>query len=97
MNRPQIPRQQTSETLIPTSSSLSAASVSTSSAQLAFLEGRLFFDYNGNGIQDPGEPAVPNAKLSLVGPLKFEALTDSAGDYKIEDRMLHLSERTMIH
>jgi len=45
----------------------------------------LFLDYNGNGIQDPEEPAVPNAKLSLVGPVKFEAMTDSAGDYKIED------------
>jgi murein DD-endopeptidase MepM/ murein hydrolase activator NlpD len=69
-------------------SSLTGTSVSTtvsSPTQLAFLEGRLFFDYNGNGIQDPEEPAVPTAKVSLIGPAKFEAVTDSAGDYKIED------------
>ena len=85
--------QQTGQNQPPPSSSPTGTSVSSTSsspAQLASLEGRLFFDYNGNGIQDPEEPAVPNAKLSLVGPVKFEALTDSAGDYKIEDKMLHI-------
>lgn len=88
VNNPQIPSQQTSQTQIPTSSSLSARSVlttSSSSAQLASLQGRLFFDYNGNGTQEPEEPAVSNAEVSLVGPVKFGAVTDSAGDYKIQD------------
>jgi len=31
------------------------------------LSGRIFFDYNGNGKQDEGEPAVPNVTVALNG------------------------------
>jgi murein DD-endopeptidase MepM/ murein hydrolase activator NlpD len=77
----------TSKTTIESSSLTSTASSATS-AKLASLNGRLFFDYNGNGMQDGEEPAVSDAKVSLkdnTGKLIAEAVTDSAGDYKLED------------
>lgn len=52
------------------------------------MYGRLFFDYNGNGMQDGKEPAIPKAKVKLVdntGKVTAEAVTDSSGDYKLED------------
>jgi murein DD-endopeptidase MepM/ murein hydrolase activator NlpD len=73
-----------------TSSSLSASSVSTasgSSTQIVSLQGRLFFDYNGDGIQDIAEPALQNAKVQLKnshGDIAVQALTDSSGDFKID-------------
>jgi murein DD-endopeptidase MepM/ murein hydrolase activator NlpD len=48
----------------------------------------LFFDYNGNGVQDGGEPAVAGALVQLndnVGNVIAETLTDSSGDYRLED------------
>ena len=51
------------------------------------LEGRLFFDYNGNGIQDGEEPAVQNATVQIKdsnAQVIAEALTDSSGDYKVD-------------
>jgi hypothetical protein len=35
------------------------------------LSGVVFFDYNGNGIQDVKEPAVAGAKIQLVGQLAY--------------------------
>lgn len=60
----------------------------TETARLASVYGRLFFDYNGNGVQDGEEPAVTGAKVQLrdrTGKVVAEAVTDSAGDYKLED------------
>ncbi len=31
------------------------------------ITGTVFYDYNNNGVQDPGEPGVPNANVELVG------------------------------
>jgi hypothetical protein len=48
----------------------------------------LFFDYNGNGKQDGEEPAVPDSKVQLkdnTGKVIAEAVTDSSGDYELED------------
>jgi murein DD-endopeptidase MepM/ murein hydrolase activator NlpD len=48
----------------------------------------LFFDYNGNGVQDGEEPAVAGALVQLkgnAGNVIDEAMTDSSGDYKLED------------
>jgi len=56
--------------------------------RLAWVHGRLFFDYNGNGVQDGEEPAVTGATVQLKddsGRTIAEAVTDSAGDYKLED------------
>jgi len=60
----------------------------TQTVELASLNGRLFFDYNGNGVQDTGEPAVAGALVQLkdnTGMVVAETLTDSSGDYKLED------------
>jgi hypothetical protein len=46
------------------------------------LSGRVFMDVNANGIRDPGEPAVANARV-LVGSLSTR--TDSSGAYRIWD------------
>ena len=53
------------------------------------MSGRLFFDHNGNGVQDD-EPAVPKANVQLrntVYPWNVvaESTTDSSGDYRIDD------------
>jgi len=48
----------------------------------------LFFDYNGNGVQDGEEPAVTGALVQLkddAGTVIAETLTDSSGDYRFED------------
>ncbi|HLZ46273.1 MAG TPA: hypothetical protein VKQ05_11405 [Gemmatimonadales bacterium] len=46
------------------------------------LAGHVFLDLNANGIRDPGEPAVVNARV-LVGSLA--ARTDSTGAYHVWD------------
>jgi len=86
---PSMASPTTSTTLVPkritTNASLSA---STESFQLASLQGRLFFDYNGNGMQDGEEPAVAAVTVQLkdsTGATIAETLTDSSGDYKLED------------
>ena len=48
----------------------------------------MFFDYNGNGVQDGEEPPVVGASVQLkddVGNMVAESLTDSSGDYVLED------------
>jgi len=60
----------------------------TETVRLASLYGRLFFDYNGNGKQDGEEPAVAGALVQLKdvgGKVVAETLTDSSGDYTLED------------
>jgi len=77
-----------SQTIMSSQLMTSSASLSTST-QLASLEGRLFFDYNGNGKQDGEEPAVAGALVQLkdyvYGKVVAETLTDSSGDYRFED------------
>jgi len=62
---------------------------SDTSSQLASLRGRLFFDHNGNGVQDGEEPSVPGVLVQLkdyvYGKVVAETLTDSSGDYGFED------------
>lgn len=86
---PSMTSPTTSTTLVhrQTTTSTSLGS-STESVQLASLQGRLFFDYNGNGKQDGEEPAVAGALVQLedsVGNLIAETLADSSGDYRLED------------
>jgi len=47
------------------------------------LFGKIFFDYNGNGKQDVGEPDVADVVISLNG--KNMTDTNSTGWYEIED------------
>ncbi len=47
---------------------------------------RLWIDYNTNGVQDVGEPGLPNADVSLTwtgptGPVVLTATTDANGNY----------------
>ena len=60
----------------------------TETVRLVSVYGRFFFDYNGNGKQDGEEPAVVGASVQLrddAGSIVAEALTDSSGDYTLED------------
>jgi len=86
---PSITSQTLSTTLTPRLSTTTVSSTSSSeSVQLASLQGRLFFDYNGNGKQEDNEPSVSGAKVQLknyLGNLVAEAATDSSGVFKIED------------
>ncbi len=88
-NNPQI-ASQSSQTRISTPSTLPATSISStssSSIQLVSLRGKLFFDFNGNGVQDSEEPPVQNAKVQLKnshGDIPAEAVTDSSGDFKLD-------------
>jgi hypothetical protein len=86
----QTATQQASSREISTSSTLSTGvmNTSSSSAHLASLQGKLFFDYNGNGKQEGDEPGVSGAKLQLkndFGNTIAEAPTDVSGAFKIED------------
>jgi len=75
------------------STSTVSSTSSTQTVQLTSLQGRLFFDYNGNGVQDGEEPPVPDARVQLkqfqiessTWKVFAEAVSDSAGDWKIED------------
>jgi len=60
----------------------------TETLRLSSLHGRLFFDYNGNGVQDGDEPAVAGALVQLKdgnGEVVAGTLSDSSGDYRLED------------
>jgi len=73
-------RRESTTSIIPSTSS-------TQSIQLASLQGRLFFDYNGNGVQDGEEPAVADAVVQLrddAGKVIAESHSDSSGDYSLE-------------
>jgi hypothetical protein len=47
------------------------------------LYGKIFFDYNGNGIQEKDEPPVPNVVVALDG--KNVTATNSTGGYVVND------------
>ncbi len=48
------------------------------------LEGRVFFDTNANGVQDPGEPGVPDVTVTITDAkgAVVTLKTDANGDYK---------------
>lgn len=43
--------------------------------------GKKYNDLNGNGIQDPGEPELPDWRISIVGPQTKTVTTDLNGFY----------------
>ncbi|MGO1054883.1 SdrD B-like domain-containing protein [Crossiella sp. CA198] len=50
------------------------------------IAGTVYVDTNDNGVQDPSEPGIPGAKVTLTGPdgaIKT-ATTDAKGDYLFE-------------
>jgi len=66
-------------TVTPTGTTLPRTQTTT----LPRLHGKLFFDYNGNGKQDPGEPDLPNIAVALNG--RNVTATNSTGWYLIAD------------
>ena len=62
---------------------LTTRTVMSSPVATFMLYGKLFFDYNGNGNQDRGEPGVPDAVIALDG--KNATSTSSAGWYMVAD------------
>ncbi len=56
-------------------------SIAVTSARTFKLSGKIFFDYNGNGIQERDEPPVPNVLIALDG--KNVTATNSTGWYVI--------------
>ncbi|MEZ6143518.1 MAG: SdrD B-like domain-containing protein, partial [Zavarzinella sp.] len=54
---------------------------------LSSVSGRVFFDRNNNGLQDPGDAGIPNVVMNLVGtdangaPVNLNTTTDANGDY----------------
>ena len=48
------------------------------------LEGRVFFDANANGVQDPGEPGIPDVTVTITDAkgAVVTLKTDANGDYK---------------
>lgn len=83
-----LPRQPVT-TITQTQTVVETTSITTTeTVRLASIYGRLFFDYNGNGVQDGEESAVPDSKVQLkdnTGKVIAEAVTDSSGDYRLED------------
>ena len=87
---PSTPSPIASTTVTRELASISASSsTSTQVVQLASLQGRLFFDLNGNSIQESEEQGVPNVKVQLrdqkTGGMISSSITDSSGDYKMQD------------
>ena len=67
-----------------------SSSTQLSSTQLYTLQGQLFFDYNGNGIQGGEEPAIEGGTIRLTPVIVTgssvipEATTDSSGDWSLD-------------
>lgn len=48
------------------------------------IEGHVYDDNNGNGMQDPGENAVPFADVELTGNgMTYHSFSNASGDYQI--------------
>jgi hypothetical protein len=77
---PSITSQTSPTTLTPRLSTTIASPTSSSElVQLASLHGRLFFDYNGNGVQD-GEEPVGALFLFVCGKHKTATGTGGVDD-----------------
>ena len=51
--------------------------------QKSTIIGRVFFDFNRNGIQDPGEPGIPGVRITNGSGLQIQ--TDAHGRYHLAD------------
>ncbi|MBL7915590.1 MAG: T9SS type A sorting domain-containing protein [Bacteroidia bacterium] len=50
--------------------------------QLSWIKGRIFYDFNTNGVQDSTEIGIPNVLMQAVGT-PLAAVTDINGDYNM--------------
>jgi hypothetical protein len=55
--------------------------VDISEQPLGSIGDTIYFDYDGNGQQDPGEPGVPGVTVTLGGDLDDVAVTGPNGEY----------------
>jgi hypothetical protein len=49
------------------------------------LNGQIFFDRDGDGRKEPGEPGLPGWVVRLEGPFSASAVSDSAGHFEFDD------------
>jgi hypothetical protein len=47
-----------------------------------WIEGKVFYDVNENGVKEPNEPPVVHAFMRLQGPVADSTWTDSLGRYQ---------------
>ena len=56
-------------------------------AEVAVVEGHVFYDANGNGVLDPGETTLPNVTVTVTGTdslgnaVSLTGVTDATGEY----------------
>ncbi len=52
----------------------------------ATIEGRVYLDINGNGVQDPNEPGLEDISIIIINAnnVGFSTLTDSNGDWSFD-------------
>ncbi|MGL6073567.1 MAG: SdrD B-like domain-containing protein [Fimbriiglobus sp.] len=54
-----------------------------------FISGTVFRDEDGDGVQDPGEPAIPGTIITLIDPANGTTLgvatTDAQGNYRFDN------------
>ena len=74
------PTSTSAPTATPTPTSTPTSTATATSAPTYALSGLIFFDYNGNGVQDGGEPPIPGASIR-VGSLGTTSAQD--GTYAI--------------
>ncbi|WP_165488587.1 MULTISPECIES: SdrD B-like domain-containing protein [Dyella] len=46
------------------------------------LGGAVYFDQNGNGVRDAGEPGIPGVTITLNGPVSHTVTTQADGSYQ---------------
>lgn len=62
------------------------------------IQGKVFSDLNGNGVQDPGEPGLSGGYVQLDGPQPTSTFSDVNGNYTFNDLFpgtYIVSERTL--
>lgn len=54
-------------------------------AHPGLISGQKFYDFNGDGVKDAGEPGLAGWTIDLAGPTNSSAVTDDAGDYMFQN------------
>jgi hypothetical protein len=54
-------------------------------AHTGSISGQKFYDFNGDGVKDAGEPGLAGWTIDLAGPVNSSAVTDDAGDYMFQN------------
>jgi hypothetical protein len=54
-------------------------------AHVGSISGQKFYDFNGDGVKDAGEPGLAGWTINLAGPVNSSVVTDDAGDYMFQN------------